>query len=159
MIDVSVNIPLEDGEIHQFPLELISDILHQNNIVRSLHEEVIVAIGPLLEKNHPSPEICDFFSKHCRDSPRSKIIIEMFTPVVQRILKYNGDFGRHQHMRSFIQDYIIAILSQNGGLTKVQDFVVTMHSPASKCPFNRLLPNFVSVCLAAIHNCFEQRKK
>lgn len=81
------------------------------NLPRYVHENVIVALAPLLDKNYPPPEICDFFSrvrsfqrpmkidnstcvfllvlKHCRDSPRSQIVIEMFTPVVQRILKHN----------------------------------------------------------------------
>jgi hypothetical protein len=162
MIDISMTIPIEDCEIYQFPLELISDILQKNSLFKSTHEEIIVALGPLLEKNHPSPEICNFFSKHCRDSPRSKIVIEMFTPVVQRILKHNGDFGRYPHMRQFIQDFLMALRSQNAGLHTVQNFVISMHgnsSITSQCPFPRVLSNFVSVCLAAISNCFEQLKK
>lgn len=30
---------------------------------RSSHEDIIIALAPLFENNHPSPEICDFFSK------------------------------------------------------------------------------------------------
>ncbi|CAF5079499.1 unnamed protein product, partial [Rotaria sp. Silwood1] len=91
MIDFAMTIPIEDVEIHQFPLEIISEILQQQqfNLPRFVHENVIVSLAPLLEKNYPSPEICDFFTRHCRDSPRSQIVIEMFTPVVQRILKHN----------------------------------------------------------------------
>ena len=128
MIDVSLNIPIEDSEIYQFPLELISDIFQKNTLLKATHEEIIIALSPLLEKNHPSPEICNFFSKHCRDSPRSKIVIEMFTPVVQRILKHNSDFGRYPHMRQFIQDYLMALRSQNAGLFAVQNFVTSMHA-------------------------------
>lgn len=157
MVEMSLITPIEDNEIYQYPLELVSEILQRQNISKQIHEEMIVCLGPLLEKNPPSPEICDFFSKHCKNSPRSYIIIELFTPVVKRILKHNGDFGRHPRMRLFIQDYLTALMSQNQGLVTVQNFVVSMHSPASQCPFPRVLPNFVSVCLAAIHSCFEQR--
>ena len=52
-------------------------------------EEVIVALAPLLENNTPSPQICNFFSRHCCDAPRSRLVIDMFTPVVRRILKHN----------------------------------------------------------------------
>ena len=52
-------------------------------------EEVIVTLAPLLENNTPSPQICNFFSKHCCDAPRSRLVIDMFTPVVRRIVKHN----------------------------------------------------------------------
>ena len=155
MINMSLSIPIEDTEIYQYPLELISDILQKHELPKHVHEQVIVCLGPLLEENHPSPEICDFFSKHCRDSPRSHIVIEMFSPVVRRILKHNGDFGRYPRVRLFIQDYLIALMSQNAGLQTIQNFVIQMHSTSSQCPFPRVLPNFVSVCLASIHGCFE----
>src|SRR5689334_22377201 len=41
-------------------------------------------------------------------------------------------------------------------------FVVVLdriHGPTMICPFPRVLSNFVSVCLAAIYNFFEDRKK
>ena len=155
MIEMSTTTPIDDSEISQYPLELVSEILQKHQLPKPAHEEIIVALSPLLEKNHPSPEICDFFSKHCRDSPRSHIVIEMFSPVVQRILKHNGDFGRYPRMRLFVQDYLMALASQNAGLQTVQNFVNSMHSSSSHCPFPRVLPNFVSVCLASIHACFE----
>ncbi|CAF3989679.1 unnamed protein product [Rotaria magnacalcarata] len=125
MIDFAMSTPIEDVEVHHFPLEIISEILQQQefNLPRFVHENVIVALAPLLEKNYPSPEICDFFSRHCRDSPRSQIVIEMFTPVVQRILKHNTDFGKYPRMRIFIQEYLLALNSQNDGLRVVQDFI------------------------------------
>ncbi|CAF2818775.1 unnamed protein product [Rotaria sp. Silwood2] len=91
MIDFTMTTPIEDVEVHHFPLEIVSDILQQQEFDSShfVHENVIEALAPLLEKNYPSPEMCDFFSRHCRDSPRSQIVIEMFTPTVQKILKHN----------------------------------------------------------------------
>ncbi len=159
LIDVCTSVPLENSEIYEYPLGLISDILQRNNLLKSTHEDVITALGPLLEKNNPSPAICDFFSQHCRDYPRSKVVIEMFTPVVQRILKHNTDFGRYQRMRQFIQDYLMAVISQNAGLLTVQKFIAKMHTNLIQCPFPRVLHNFVSVCLAGIHTFFEQRRK
>jgi hypothetical protein len=65
----------------------------------------------------------------------------MFTPVVQRILKHNTvgieiflsncvfivesvkDFGRYPRMRIFVQEYLLALNSQNDGLRVVQDFI------------------------------------
>ncbi|CAF3511433.1 unnamed protein product [Rotaria socialis] len=160
MIDFAMSTPIDDVEVHHFPLEIISEILQQQefNLPRFVHENVIVALAPLLEKNYPSPEICDFFSRHCRDSPRSQIVIEMFTPVVQRILKHNTDFGKYPRMRIFIQEYLLALTSQNDGLRVVQDFIKRVHGPTMVCPFPRVLSNFVSVCLAAIYNFFEDRK-
>lgn len=156
---MSMTTPVEDTEIYSFPLELVSEILQKHEFPKKAHEEIIIGLSPLLEKNHPSPELCDFFSKHCIDSPRSHIVIQMFTPVVQRILKHNGDFGKYPRMRIFVQDYLMALISQNDGLQKVQSFVRIMHSTSSQCPFSRVLPNFVAVCLAAVHSCFEQRKR
>ncbi|CAF1117258.1 unnamed protein product [Rotaria sordida] len=160
MIDFAMTTPIEDVEVHHFPLEIISEILQQQefNLPRFVHENVIVALAPLLEKNYPSPEICDFFSRHCRDSPRSQIVIEMFTPVVQRILKHNTDFGKYPRMRIFVQEYLLALNSQNDGLRVVQDFIKRIHGPTMICPFPRVLSNFVSVCLAAIYNFFDDRK-
>jgi len=65
----------------------------------------------------------------------------MFTPVVQRILKHNTvcfefevflffseniflkDFGKYPRMRIFVQEYLLALNSQNDGLRVVQDFI------------------------------------
>lgn len=160
MIDVSLTTNIQDASVYQFPLDLVSDLLQQNAdfITRVAHENIIVALAPLLENNHPTQEICEFFSKHCKNSPRSSIVIELFTPVVQRILKHNTDFGKYPRMRGFVQEYVQALNCQNGGYDVVQNFVKSMHSPASACPHPRVLPNLVAVCLAAIYSCFEEKK-
>lgn len=80
-------------------------------------------------------------------------------------------------MRIFVQEYLLALNSQNDGLRVVQDFVkkywrkrktwaigldlfpFRIHGPTMICPFPRVLSNFVSVCLAAIYNFFEDRKR
>lgn len=160
MIDVSLTTNIQDASIYQFPLDLVSDLLQQNAdfITRVAHENIIVALAPLLENNHPTQEICDFFSKHCKNSPRSSIVIELFTPVVTRILKHNTDFGKFPRMRGFVQEYILALNCQNDGFNVVQNFIRCMHGPALVCPHPRVLPNLVAVCLAAVYSSFEDKK-
>lgn len=52
-------------------------------------EEVLVALSPLLEKSHPPPSLCRFFSRYCRSRPRCPLVAQLFTPVVRRALKHN----------------------------------------------------------------------
>lgn len=160
LIHVSLLTPIQDPSVYRFPLDLVSDLLQQNDefLGKEFQESIIVSLTPLLERNHPTQEICDFFSKHCKDSPRSTLVIELFTPVVHRILKHNTDFGKYPRMRTFVQEYIQALNSQNDGLKVVQALVKSMHGPTSSCPHPRVLPNLVAVCLAAIYNCYEERK-
>ncbi|KAJ8303579.1 hypothetical protein KUTeg_019975 [Tegillarca granosa] len=65
MIDVSLSTPIQDASVYQFPLDLVSDLLqqHADVITKVAHENIIVALAPLLENNHPTQEICGFFSK------------------------------------------------------------------------------------------------
>ncbi|XP_064641803.1 C-Maf-inducing protein-like isoform X2 [Lineus longissimus] len=160
MIDMSLTTPIQDASVSQFPLELVSELLQQNadTISKVAHENIIVALAPLLENNHPTQEICDFFTKHCKNSPRSKIVIELFTPVVRRILKHNMDFGKYPRMRTFVQEYIQALNSQNDGRRVVGNFVKSMHGAGSTCPHPRVLPNLVAVALAAVYGVFEDKK-
>jgi hypothetical protein len=161
MIDMSLSTPIQDVSVYQFPLELVSQILQENVdvISHTAHEQIIVALTPLLENNHPTQEICGFFTKHCKDSPRSQIVIELFTPVVHRILKHNADFGKYPRMRTFVQEYIQALSAQNDGIRVAQQFVKSVHGVGSTCPHPRVLPNLVAVCLAAIYSCYEDKKK
>ncbi|GFV68649.1 c-Maf-inducing protein [Trichonephila clavipes] len=56
---------------------------------KSHNEEIISVICPLLELTTPTPEVCVFLTKYCRENPRSRIVLELFIPIVQRILKHN----------------------------------------------------------------------
>ncbi|KAF2366067.1 hypothetical protein FHG87_003187 [Trinorchestia longiramus] len=153
LVEVSLAAPLHDPSVCQLPLDLASSILNGETwLSQPMTEEVIVTLAPLLENNTPSPQICNFFSKHCCDAPRSTLVIDMFTPVVRRILKHNVDFGKYPHVRRFVQNYILALNSQNAGESVVHAFVRSLHGPTSTCPHLRVLPNLVSVCTAAIHS-------
>uniref|UniRef100_A0A4W5MCN2 C-Maf inducing protein n=1 Tax=Hucho hucho TaxID=62062 RepID=A0A4W5MCN2_9TELE len=157
LVDMALNSPLQDESIHQAPLQIISTLLAENtNLTSQDHENIIVAIAPLLEKNHPPPDLCEFFCKHCRERPRSMVVIEVFTPVVQRILKHNMDFGKCPRLRLFTQEYILALNELNAGMEVVKKFIHSMHGPSGQCPHPRVLPNLVAVCLAAIYSCYEE---
>ncbi|RXM30586.1 C-Maf-inducing protein [Acipenser ruthenus] len=143
LVDMALSSPLQDDSIHQAPLEIVSKLLSE-------------AIAPLLENNHPPPDLCEFFCKHCRERPRSMVVIEVFTPVVQRILKHNMDFGKCPRLRLFTQEYILALNELNGGMEVVKKFIQSMHGPTGQCPHPRVLPNLVAVCLAAIYSCYEE---
>lgn len=45
--------------------------------------------GPRLSPASLSTDCVLLFPQHCRERPRSMVVIEVFTPVVQRILKHN----------------------------------------------------------------------
>uniref|UniRef100_A0A8C7K8Q2 C-Maf-inducing protein n=1 Tax=Oncorhynchus kisutch TaxID=8019 RepID=A0A8C7K8Q2_ONCKI len=157
LVDMALTSPLQDESIHQAPLQIISTLLAENtNLSSQDHENIIVAIAPLLEKNHPPPDLCEFFCKHCRERPRSMVVIEVFTPVVQRILKHNMDFGKCPRLRLFTQEYILALNELNAGMEVVKKFIHSMHGPSGQCPHPRVLPNLVAVCLAAIYSCYEE---
>ncbi|KAK2149680.1 hypothetical protein LSH36_442g03107 [Paralvinella palmiformis] len=68
------------------------------------------------------------------------------------------DFGKYPRMRSFIQEYIQALSSQNDGIRVVENFVRSIHGQTSTCPHPRVLPNLIAVCLAAVYNCYEEKK-
>ncbi|XP_020848299.1 C-Maf-inducing protein isoform X2 [Phascolarctos cinereus] len=157
LVDMALTSPLQDDSIHQAPLEIVSKLLSENtNLTTQEHENIIVAIAPLLENNHPPPDLCEFFCKHCRERPRSMVVIEVFTPVVQRILKHNMDFGKCPRLRLFTQEYILALNELNAGMEVVKKFIHSMHGPTGQCPHPRVLPNLVAVCLAAIYSCYEE---
>ncbi|XP_034031597.1 C-Maf-inducing protein [Thalassophryne amazonica] len=157
LVDMALTSPLQDESIHQAPLHIISTLLAENSSLSAQdHESIIVAIAPLLENNHPPPDLCDFFCKHCRERPRSMVVIEVFTPVVQRILKHNMDFGKCPRLRLFTQEYILALNELNAGMEVVKKFIHSMHGPTGQCPHPRVLPNLVAVCLAAIYSCYEE---
>uniref|UniRef100_A0A672TEY7 C-Maf-inducing protein n=1 Tax=Strigops habroptila TaxID=2489341 RepID=A0A672TEY7_STRHB len=149
--------PLQDDSIHQAPLEIVSKLFSESSKLFSLFLSFFLkAIAPLLENHHPPPDLCEFFCKHCRERPRSMVVIEVFTPVVQRILKHNMDFGKCPLLRLFTQEYVLALNELNAGMEVVKKFIHSMHGPTGQCPHPRVLPNLVAVCLAAIYSCYEE---
>ncbi|CAF3895085.1 unnamed protein product [Rotaria magnacalcarata] len=160
VVDFTMAIPIEDVEIRYFPLEIICEILQKQefNSIPFVYENAIEALAPLLEKKYPSPEAYDFFTRYCRDSPRSPIVLDMFALSVQKILKHT-DFSTCLPIRTLVQEYLLSLNSQNDGLQAVDNFIKRMHSPTMVCPFLRVLSNLISVCLAGIYSFFKERKR
>ena len=156
MVTYSLTLPIQDPVVTQFPLEVVSALIQQNGtfMERSIHEKIIITLAPLLEDNHPSAELCNFFALHCRDSPRSAIVLELFAPVVARILKHNMDFGKSPRMRSFVQDYILALKDDP---LRLEQFVSSIHGAAGSCPHPRILPNLASICFSAVNKMFDEQ--
>ncbi|GIX74859.1 c-Maf-inducing protein [Caerostris darwini] len=166
LVDFVLSTPLQEEGVYHLALSIISDALikGQTWMTRSVAEEVIVTISLLLERTTPTSEICDFFCWHCRENPRSTVVLDICTPIVQRILKHNMDFGKYPQTRVFVQEYFLALNCQNQGDAIIKDFVdklfcaCSMHGMGCKCPHPRVLQNIVNICVAAIYSIFESRK-
>uniref|UniRef100_A0A8P0NZL8 C-Maf inducing protein n=1 Tax=Canis lupus familiaris TaxID=9615 RepID=A0A8P0NZL8_CANLF len=139
--------PLQDDSINQAPLEIVSKLLSED-----FQRPDQLWVDPARLATN-----CILLSpQHCRERPRSMVVIEVFTPVVQRILKHNMDFGKCPRLRLFTQEYILALNELNAGMEVVKKFIQSMHGPTGHCPHPRVLPNLVAVCLAAIYSCYEE---
>ncbi|KAG8201592.1 hypothetical protein JTE90_011258 [Oedothorax gibbosus] len=160
LVEMSLTTPLQDDCIYNSPLELISELLQESSVwlPKSLNEDIISVICPLLELTSPTPEICEFLTTYCTENPRSRIVLEMFTPIIQRILKHNMDFGKYPKTRVFVQEYIQALSYQNDGRKVLEKFINSIHGVSSSCPHPRVLPNLVSVCLAAVYALYEEKR-
>lgn len=169
----SLTTPIQDDVIFSVPLEIVSDILahlkiwlsssacssvglpHQDKFSDVAQERLIVALAPVLEYVQPSPEVCTFFSQHCKGQPYNSDVMDIFEPSIHRILKHNMDFGKYPHLRMFVQDFIYTLYCKDEKAQDVREFVVSMHSPAAACPHPRVLPNLVAVVLAAVYSTFD----
>lgn len=137
-----------------------------------------MSLSPLLEKTTPTVEICLFLSRHCRAYPRSGVVCEDYSEIVQRILKHSLDFGKYPYTRVLVQDYFLALAQHNDGTNLIKSFIrwyalpvvvvvvvacsphfpSSVHGFGSTCPHPRVVSNLVSVCLATLFSLFEYRK-
>lgn len=156
LIKLTLNSPLYVDFTIPTLLEIVGNLLNQNkdDMTPAFTESLIMTVAPLLEEDQPSEEICNFFIKHCRSCPRSRVVIDIFLPVVLRILKYNNNYGKNLLLRNFVKEYILALSIQNDGESAVREFVQTVHGPLSFCPHKRILNNLFSVCLSGVYTSF-----
>uniref|UniRef100_UPI00358FEB40 C-Maf-inducing protein-like isoform X3 n=1 Tax=Myxine glutinosa TaxID=7769 RepID=UPI00358FEB40 len=136
LVKVTLTASLHDDAINHTPLTIISNLLLKNTQL--------------------SVDEVDDIILHCVAYPKSKVVTEVFTSVVQRILKHNVDFLKTPCLRLFTQEYLLALNELSGGLDAVRCFVNSMHGLTAQCPHPRVLSNLVSVCLAAIYSCYEE---
>lgn len=159
LVKIALKSQLHDPQVWTDCLVLISNQLnHTNSLPPNALEEIIEALGPaLIQLNPPTPELCDFFSRYCRDGPCAATAVVVFAPGVHSILKHNVDFGKYTYIRTFARDFIIALASQDACPESLPCFVHTMHSPGARCPHPRVLPNLMAVFLAAIWSAFDTK--
>lgn len=161
LVHLTLTTPLQDRNIYQQPVDIVSKFLVTSKdwLPFDVVEDIIRAILPLLERTTPTPEICEYFCKHCKKCPQSQVIFEMYAPMVHRILKHNMDFGRYPMTRLLVQEYVQALNSKNIGLQAVADFVWSVHGEGSTCPHPRVLPNLVAMVLAGVFALFQEWRR
>ncbi|XP_065210938.1 C-Maf-inducing protein-like [Planococcus citri] len=151
--------PIQDHEVYNTPIEIISKLLRElfeQDLEQNWRESLIVHISPLLERYRPSSEMCQLFSDHCRMYPRSFSVQEAFNTSVHHILIHNVDFAKYPFLRKLLQDYIKALSYHNDADEALKLFVARSHGSNYECPHPRVMPNLASSCLAAIVCCFEE---
>lgn len=111
--------------------------LYQNSdiISQTAHEQIIVALTPLLENNHPTQEICSFFSK---------VSNELFSYVCQKLRNIACAF--------FISTYLASITSN---ATWLCGCVTMQNASVIKC-ISSLMEQHLSL-LASDFACLEVR--
>uniref|UniRef100_A0A914W6B5 C-Maf-inducing protein n=1 Tax=Plectus sambesii TaxID=2011161 RepID=A0A914W6B5_9BILA len=158
MVEMAQGSPLQDDSIFLEPVRLVCRVLQQifeGTLPHTLLDPVITCIAPLLETVSAVAEICPWFNRYCRDSPRSRLVDDIFSNVAHHTLKRNMDFGKFPSARTFVQNFLVALMAQNDGLARVRMFIDRVHGPTSQCPHPRVLPNLISAALAAIQSVFD----
>lgn len=150
--------PLQGDNLSLKAVVLISRLIYQifaGSLPKTMLDPVIHCLAPLLDTVCTVTEVSPWLSRFCNDYPRSRLIDEVLSEVAQQTLKKTMDFGKYPTARIFVQDFLLAMHSQNNGRDKVKNFISNVHSLSSCCPHPRVLPNLVAVSLAAIHGTFD----
>ncbi|XP_071564220.1 C-Maf-inducing protein [Temnothorax nylanderi] len=168
MVDFALWTPLEDERVAGTPLEAVIKLLDEpsaeidsdgktEEVVRdrrSWAEAVLAVAAPLLEKAAPPAALAKVLARLAQQHPRSQLV-PMLSPAITRCLKHTVDFGKSPDMRKLLQVFIAALYENNDGEQAIKDYISSVHGPGSDCPHPRVLPNLVSICVAAIFHRFE----
>lgn len=168
MVDFALWTPLQDERVAGAPLEAVAKLLEEPNadsetnakidgVVRdrrSWAEAVLSVVAPLLEKAAPPAALARALARLAQQHPRSQLV-PMLGPSITRCLKHTVDFGKSPDMRKLLQVFVAALYENNDGEQAIRDYISSVHGPGSDCPHPRVLPNLVSICVAAIFHRFE----
>ncbi|XP_018403192.1 PREDICTED: C-Maf-inducing protein-like [Cyphomyrmex costatus] len=168
MVDFALWTPLQDERVAGAPLEAVAKLLDEPSVEpdlderteeivrdrRSLAEAVLAVVTPLLEKAAPPVTLARVLTNLAQQHPRSQLV-PLLIPAITRCLKHTVDFGKSPDMRQLIQVFIAALYENNDGEQAIRDYVSSIHGPGSDCPHPRVLPNLISICVAAIFHRFE----
>lgn len=169
MVDFALWTSLQDERVSVAPLEAVAKHLEdsvvespiENNSEKSTEEisqyqndrkhwaEVILSVvSPLLDKVALPVCLTRVLVKLAQQHPQSSLVTAI-SPAITRCLKHTVDFGKSLDMRKLLQVFI-ASLYATGGEQAIRDYIASIHGSGSDCPHPRMLPNLVSVCVAAI---------
>ncbi|XP_043473276.1 C-Maf-inducing protein-like isoform X2 [Leptopilina heterotoma] len=174
LVDFALWTPLQDERVPGAPLEAVAKLLEDPVVIeadvkndideikekkgrsdrRSWAEAVLAVAAPLLEKAAPPPSLTRVLSKLAQRHPRSPLV-HALSPAITRCLKHTVDFGKSPDMRKLLQVFVAAIYENNDGEKAIREYIASVHGPGSDCPHPRVLPNLVSICVAAIFHRFE----
>ncbi|KYN38321.1 C-Maf-inducing protein [Trachymyrmex septentrionalis] len=168
MVDFALWTPLQDERVAGAPLEAVAKLLDEPSMEpdldgkteeavhdrRSWAEAVLAVVAPLLEKAAPPAALARVLAKLAQQHPRSQLV-PMLSPAITRCLKHTVDFGKSPDMRKLLQVFVAALYENNDGEQAIRDYISSVHGPGSDCPHPRVLPNLMSICVAAIFHRFE----
>ncbi|KAG5333015.1 CMIP protein, partial [Acromyrmex heyeri] len=163
MVDFALWTPLQDERVAGAPLEAVAKLLDEPSVEpdldgkteeivhdrRSWAEAVLAVVAPLLEKAAPPAALARVLAKLAQQHPRSQLV-PMLSPAITRCLKHTVDFGKSPDMRKLLQVFVAALYENNDGEQAIRDYISSVHGPGSDCPHPRVLPNLMSICVAAI---------
>ncbi|XP_012227152.2 C-Maf-inducing protein-like [Linepithema humile] len=168
MVDFALWTPIQDERVAGAPLEAAAKLLEEPGVDsdldtktddtvrdrRSWAEAVLSVVVPLLEKAAPQASLARALARLAQQHPRSQLV-PMLSPAITRCLKHTVDFGKSPDMRKLLQVFVAALYENNDGEQAIKDYISSVHGPGSDCPHPRVLPNLVSICVAAIFHRFE----
>ncbi|KOC64130.1 C-Maf-inducing protein [Habropoda laboriosa] len=174
MVDFALWTSLQDERVTAAPLEAVAKLLEDSafenpgeksteksieeisrcqNDRKQWAEAVLSVVSPLLDKVALPACLARVLVKLAQQHPQSSLVTAI-SPAITRCLKHTVDFGKSPDMRKLLQVFIAALHATDGELA-IRDYIASVHGPGSDCPHPRVLPNLVSVCVAAIFHRFE----
>ncbi|XP_076665624.1 C-Maf-inducing protein isoform X2 [Andrena cerasifolii] len=174
MVDFALWTSLQDERVTAAPLEAVAKLLEDSeepgkpekaeetsqyqNDRKHWAEAVLSVVCPLLDKVVLPVCLTRVLVKFAEQYPRSSLVSAV-SPAITRCLKHTVDFGKSPEMRKLLQVFIAALYANEDGEQAVREYIASVHGPGSDCPHPRVLPNLVSVCVAAIFNRFEVTRR
>lgn len=151
---------MKDERVARVPLEWVAKLLEEpapaasegpaaEEEERGWVESVLGVAAPLLERAAPPAALARVLVKLVQRHPQSALV-GLLGPAVTRCLKHTVDFGKSPDMRRLLQAFVAALYLDPDGEAAVREYVASVHGPGSDCPHPRILPNLVSICVAAI---------
>lgn len=169
MVDFALWTSLQDERVTAAPLEAVAklledsaveepdqnsdkltdEVLRYRNERKQWAEAVLSVVSPLLDKVALPACLARVLAKLAQQHPRSSLV-SAASPAITRCLKHTVDFGKSPDMRKLLQVFVAALYASENGEQAIRDYIASVHGPGSDCPHPRVLPNLVSVCVAAI---------